>query len=188
MPQLDRQTIQDALLLSLVNVAATISILVRMSFCPAPNRHTAKGLALPSSIDMVMVMSYGFPAHHGGPLLYAQRRGLSEVCTVSIVPASHPWPQVVARLDELFGSLGIDALRPTEQLRSFASANKQFYTAEVGELPAPVSSKYTYWFAHSHLLLSLTWQDGAPDDAGSASPCSRGASGGWARRMKRPTP
>ncbi len=39
-----------------------------------------QGIALrPSDIDIVYVTGYGFPAHHGGPMYYADRIGLAKV-------------------------------------------------------------------------------------------------------------
>lgn len=64
-PQLSDQEIEDRLLLSVVNEGAAI---------------LAEGIAMRASdIDVAAVLGYGWPVYRGGPMHWAQERGLEQV-------------------------------------------------------------------------------------------------------------
>lgn len=68
----------------------------------------AEGVAAhPSDIDVVLVHGYGWPAWRGGPMFYAQHRGLSSVCE---------------RLDALATELCDPSLEPAPLLRELAAS------------------------------------------------------------------
>ena len=66
----------------------------------------------PEDVDFGMIMGTGWAPFRGGPLRYADTRGL---------------PGIVARLDELAGTAG-EHFRPAKLLRDLAKEGKGFYS------------------------------------------------------------
>ena len=66
----------------------------------------------PEDVDFGMIMGTGWAPFRGGPLRYADARGL---------------PEIVARLDELAGTAG-EHFRPAKLLRDLAKDGKGFYS------------------------------------------------------------
>ena len=65
-PNVDAATILDRALLALVNEGFRV---------------LEEGLALrPSDLDVVWTSGYGFPRHKGGPMQWAEERGLRDCC------------------------------------------------------------------------------------------------------------
>ena len=65
----------------------------------------------PGDIDVIWMHGYGFPRWRGGPMFYAQTRGL---------------PEVVARLKELAELTGDPTLKPAPLLERLAAEKKSF--------------------------------------------------------------
>ena len=66
-PSVDAEAILDRALLALVNEGFRVM---------------EEGLALrPSDLDVVWTSGYGFPRHKGGPMQWAEERGLRDCCT-----------------------------------------------------------------------------------------------------------
>ncbi len=64
-----------------------------------------------SDIDVIWVYGYGFPAHRGGPMFYADLIGLPKLCE---------------RLDAAASRFGDDGLRPAPLLAKLAAEGKNF--------------------------------------------------------------
>jgi 3-hydroxyacyl-CoA dehydrogenase len=91
------QEVQDRLILPLVNEGARI---------------LEEGIAERSSdIDLIWINGYGFPVGRGGPMFYADSRGLSEV---------------VARLTDYAAITGDEKLRPAPLLQKLAREGRSF--------------------------------------------------------------
>ncbi len=94
---IDRDEILDRLILPMVNEGARIM---------------EEGIAARSSdIDVIWIHGYGFPRWRGGPMFYAQTRGL---------------PAIVARLKELAALTGDASLHPAPLLEKLAAAGAAF--------------------------------------------------------------
>ncbi|MDW8443599.1 MAG: 3-hydroxyacyl-CoA dehydrogenase NAD-binding domain-containing protein [Acetobacteraceae bacterium] len=94
------EEILDRMVLSMVNEGARV---------------LAEGIAARASdIDIVFVHGYGWPAWRGGPMWYAENRGLSAVCD---------------RLAELAAVTGDDTLRPAPLLERLARSGEGFARA-----------------------------------------------------------
>ncbi|MCS6854335.1 MAG: 3-hydroxyacyl-CoA dehydrogenase NAD-binding domain-containing protein, partial [Elioraea sp.] len=94
------EEILDRMVLSMVNEGARV---------------LAEGIAARASdIDVVFVHGYGWPAWRGGPMWYAENRGLSAVCD---------------RLAELAAVTGDDTLRPAPLLERLARSGEGFARA-----------------------------------------------------------
>ena len=69
-----------------------------------------EGLALrPSDLDVVWTSGYGFPRHKGGPMQWAEERGLRDCCaTLERLAAARP---------------AVPYLRPAKLLQAMADAD-----------------------------------------------------------------
>ena len=93
-------TLRDRMVLVMVNEAARV---------------LEEGVvAAPEDVDFGMIMGTGWAPFRGGPLRYADTRGLAEI---------------VARLDELAQTAGAH-FQPCRTLREFATAGGSFYAAK----------------------------------------------------------
>jgi 3-hydroxyacyl-CoA dehydrogenase len=91
--QISKEEILDRLILPMVNEGARI---------------IKEGIVERSSdIDVIWLNGYGFPNWRGGPMFYAQQRGLAEVA---------------GRLEELSRSTGDQSLKPAPLLQKLAAA------------------------------------------------------------------
>jgi 3-hydroxyacyl-CoA dehydrogenase len=94
---IDQDEIIDRLILPMINEGARI---------------IEEGIAArPGDIDVIWIHGYGFPRWRGGPMFYAQTRGL---------------PNVVARLKDLAEMTGDESLRPAPLLERLAAEGKSF--------------------------------------------------------------
>ena len=95
--KIEADEIIDRLILPMVNEGARI---------------LDKGIAdRASDIDLIWLHGYGFPRWRGGPMFYAQTRGL---------------PEVVARLEELATLTGDETMRPAPLLVRLAAEHQGF--------------------------------------------------------------
>ncbi|MBD2749528.1 FAD-dependent oxidoreductase [Microvirga sp. BT688] len=95
--RIDQDEIIDRLILPMINEGARI---------------IEEGIvARPGDIDVIWIHGYGFPRWRGGPMFYAQTRGL---------------PNVVARLKDLAEMTGDESLRPAPLLERLAAEGKSF--------------------------------------------------------------
>jgi 3-hydroxyacyl-CoA dehydrogenase len=93
--EISKDEILDRLILPMVNEGARI---------------IEEGIAdRPSDIDVIWLNGYGFPNWRGGPMFYAQQRGLAEVAS---------------RLEALFQSTGDASLKPAPLLQKLAAAGE----------------------------------------------------------------
>ena len=108
--QQDDNTLRDRMVLVMVNEAARV---------------LEDGVVeAPEDVDFGMIMGTGWAPFRGGPLRYADARGL---------------PEVVRRLDELASRAG-EHFRPCQLLRSLATKGRNFYSPrETGSKSAPIS-------------------------------------------------
>ena len=73
----------------------------------------------PAYLDMAMLMGTGYPPFHGGPLRYADTRGIN---------------RVVKRLRELATEVG-PRFKPAKLLVDMAAVNQKFYSSEPFRMP-----------------------------------------------------
>jgi 3-hydroxyacyl-CoA dehydrogenase len=94
---IDKNEIVERLLFAMINEGACI---------------LAEGIARrPGDIDVIWVYGYGFPAHRGGPMHYADSVGLARIRD---------------RLVEFAATTGDESLRPAPLLEKLAAAGKGF--------------------------------------------------------------
>ncbi len=104
---LSNAAILDRLLLPMLNEGARI---------------LEEGIAArPGDIDVIWLHGYGWPAHRGGPMHYADQLGL---------------PAVRDRLDALAAETGDASLRPAPLLNRLAAEGRGFANLECGAAPA----------------------------------------------------
>lgn len=96
--QTDDNILRDRMVLIMVNEAARV---LEENVVDAPE-----------DVDFGMIMGTGWAPFRGGPLRYADKRGL---------------PEIVKRLDELAGTAG-EHFRPARLLRDLAAGGKGFYS------------------------------------------------------------